>query len=52
MNSVLSFNNIDFETMLRKRTEEEKENEKIHWHESTMVKQICYFILFFIINIG
>lgn len=48
LNSVLSFNNLDFPLVLE-GNKNEREDKR---HESTFVKQTLYFILVFMINIG
>ena len=41
---VLNYNKIDYQAML----EEEKDRKKKKYHESTLIRQIIYFLIFFI----
>ena len=41
---VLNYNKIDYQAML----EEEKDREKKKYHESTLIRQIIYFLIFLI----
>ena len=51
LNSVLSFNDLDFTTTLKMK-DVGKDVKKNHWHESGFVKQALYFWIIFFINIG
>ena len=42
---VLNYNQIDFQVMLDK---EGKKSKKVKYHESTLIRQIVYFLIFFI----
>ena len=46
MNSVLSFNNLNLNFILGKKTGDE------HLHESSFLKQSLYYFLFFCFKIG
>ena len=46
LNSVLSFNNVNLNSIL------EKNNDEKHLHESTFVKQTIYFMLYGILQLG
>ena len=48
LNSVLSFNNLDFTSVLEEN-ENKREDKR---HDSTFVKQTLYFIIVFMINFG
>ena len=43
---VLNYNQIDYQGMLYK--EENKNKEKKEYHESTLIRQIVYFFIFLI----
>ena len=42
---VLNYNQIDYQAMLHKKG---KKNMKEKYHESTLIRQIVYFLIFFI----
>ena len=42
---VLNYNQIDYQAMLDKKG---KKNMKEKYHESTLIRQIVYFLIFFI----
>ena len=41
---VLTYNQIDYQAML----DEKEENKSKEYHESTMIRQLVYFLIFFI----
>ena len=45
--SVLNYNQIDYQAML----DEQKKKDK-KYHESTLIRQIIYFLIFFIMFLG
>ena len=51
ISSVLSYNQFDFGPIFKHggKAKEEKRGEK---HQSTFAKQLIYFILFFVLNLG
>ena len=44
---VLNYNQIDYQALL----DEEKKNNK-KYHESTMIRQAVYFLIFFLMFLG
>ena len=51
---VLNYNQIDYRAILDKEEKKNKKNKekKFHDHESTLIRQMMYFFIFFIMFIG
>ena len=48
---VLNYNQIDYQAMLEEEEQKNKSKKK-KYHESTMIRQIVYFLTFFIMFLG